>query len=135
LPYPLWIGHAGDARDSRAVLAADLVAVVDLALAEVPAVLPREVAYCRFPLVDGPGNPPWLLRVAVAAVASLLRSEAPVLVACGAGMSRAPCVAAAAIATITGRSLDECLTLVSGGGAHDVSPGLWRELVACMAAS
>jgi hypothetical protein len=122
-PYPLWIGHAGDARDTRAVLSAGLLAVVDLALNEPPAAVTRELAYCRFPLVDGPGNPPWLLRAAVDTVASLLRSGTPALVACGAGMSRAPAAAATAIAVVTGRPLPECLGLVIGG-ACDVSPGL-----------
>jgi hypothetical protein len=128
-PYPLWIGHAGEARDTRAVLSAGLLAVVDLALAEPPAPVTRELAYCRFPLVDGPGNPPWLLRAAVDTVASLLRSGTPALVACGAGMSRAPAVTAAAIALVSGRPPSECLALAVAGGACDVSPGLWEELV------
>jgi hypothetical protein len=131
VPYPLWIGHAGDARDIRAVLSAGLLAVVDLALAEPPVPVPRELVYCRFPLVDGSGNPPWLLCAAVDTVASLLRSGTPALVACGAGMSRAPAIAAAAVAAISGRPLAECLALAIGGGACDVSPGLWQELIRC----
>jgi hypothetical protein len=90
VPYPLWVGHAGDARDTGALLATGLLAVVDLALAEPPVPVTRELAYCRFPMVDGPGNPPW-------------------------------------------RSLEECLALAIAGGARDVSPGFWRELVACLA--
>ncbi len=57
-PYSLWLGHAGHVRDLRTVLAAGIVALVDLALDEPPASLTRELVYCRFPLVDGPGNPP-----------------------------------------------------------------------------
>ena len=34
--------------------------------------LPRELAYCRFPLIDGPGNPSWLVRAAVETVAYLV---------------------------------------------------------------
>src|SRR5688572_12689172 len=88
--YPLWLGHAGDARDLRTVLEAGILAVVDLALNEPPAAVTRELVYCRFPLVDGPGNPPWLLRAAVETVAGLVRSDTPTLVYCGAGMSRTP---------------------------------------------
>jgi hypothetical protein len=133
LSYSLWIGHAGEARDIRAVLAPDLLAVVDLALNEPPIPISRELVYCRFPLADGPGNPPWLLRAAVDSVASLLRSGTPTLVACGAGMSRAPSVAAMAIAMVSGRPPFECLAWVSGDGACDVSPGFWKELVGACA--
>jgi protein-tyrosine phosphatase len=133
MPCPLWVSHAGDARDTGAVLNAGLLAVIDLALAEPPVPVTRELVYCRFPLVDGPGNPPWLLRTAVNTVASLLRSGTPTLVACGAGMSRAPSVAAAAIAAVTGRPPEECLALVIAGVSRDISPGFWRELMACLA--
>lgn len=53
----LFIGHAGDLRDLRALHAAGIAAVVDLAANEPPATLTRDLAYCRLPLVDGPGNP------------------------------------------------------------------------------
>jgi len=126
--YSLWLGHAGDVRDPRGVLAAGILAVVDLALNEAPALLPRELAYCRFPLLDGPGNPPWLLRSAVETVANLLRSGTPSLVCCGAGMSRSPCIAAAAVALVRGLTAEEGLTLVLRSGPSDVSPGLWSEV-------
>jgi len=63
--YNLWLGNARDGRDLRAILDAGIQAVVDLAFEEPPAVLVRELTYCRFPLLDGAGNPPWLLRAAV----------------------------------------------------------------------
>ena len=127
-PYSLWLGHAGDARNLRAVLDAGILALVDLALEEPPHPVTRELAYFRLPLLDGAGNPPWLLRAAVEVVASLLRSNTPVLVCCGAGMSRSPAVAAAAIAVITGRSGGESLAEVTQFTACDVSPALWRDL-------
>jgi protein-tyrosine phosphatase len=126
--YPLWLGHVGDVRDPSKLLAAGISAVVDLALNKQPATLPRELVYCRFPLIDGPGNPRARLRTAVETVASLLRSGTPTLVYCGAGMSRSPAVAGAAIALVTGCSLAEGLTVVSQSGARDVSPGLWAEI-------
>lgn len=54
----LWLGHVGDARNLAALAEGGIEAVVDLAGDESPAALPRDLAYCRFPLVDGPGNPP-----------------------------------------------------------------------------
>ena len=89
--YPLWIGTARDARDIRAVLDADIEAVVDLAMEEPPVALTRELVYLRFPLLDGEGNPVWLLRSAVVAVSQLIAARVPTLVACSAGMSRSPC--------------------------------------------
>jgi hypothetical protein len=128
--YPLWLGHVGDVRDLRGVLAAGVLAVVDLALNEPPAAVTRELAYLRFPLVDGPGNPPWLLHAAVEAVAGLLRSQVPTLVYCSNGLSRSPCVAGAAIALARGLSPAEGLTLAARSGPADVSPGLWAEVQA-----
>jgi protein-tyrosine phosphatase len=124
----LWLGHVGDVHDVRAVLSADILAVVDLAANEPPVSLPRELLYCRFPLVDGAGNAPWLLRAAVETVAGLLRAAVPTLVYCSAGMSRSPAVAAAALAAVSGRSPEACLAMMSQSGATDVSPGLWQDL-------
>ena len=133
LPYSLWLGHVGDVRDLRGVLAAGIAALVDLALNEPPAAVTRELVYCRFPLVDGSGNPTWLLRAAVETTAGLLREGVPTLVYCGAGMSRAPAVAAAAISLVSGDLPDACLTAVAQSGPSDVSPALWREIRAIVA--
>ena len=128
--YPLWLGHVGDARNVTAILSAGILAVVDLAGDEPPARLTRELAYCRFPMIDGSGNPGWLLRAAVEAVAGFLRSGTPTLVYCGAGMSRTPSIAGAAIATVQGCSPAEGLAVALQGGAADVSPALWSEILA-----
>jgi len=126
--YSLWLGHLGDARDVERLYASGIFAVVDLALNVPPVALPRELAYCRFPLLDGPGNPAWLLRAAVDTVACLVRGNVPTLVFCGAGMSRSPCVAGAAIARVRRCSLAEGLALVLESGRSDVSPGLWSDV-------
>ncbi len=124
----LWLGNAGDLRDARAVLAAGVEAVVELADGDQIAVLPRELIRCRFPLSDGGDNPPWLLRLASESVAALLRAGVPVLVCCSAGMSRSVCVAAAGVSLADGRPLAEALSAVVGAGPADVSPGLWVQL-------
>src|SRR5262245_957647 len=100
--YSLWLGHAGDVRDLRGLLAAGIVAVVDLAVQEAPAPATRELVYGRVPIVDGPGNPPWILRAAIEMVAGLVRDEVPTLVGCGAGLSRSLCIAGAAVARVRG---------------------------------
>lgn len=126
--YPLWLGHVGDIRDLRGVLSAGVLAVVDLALNEPPANVTRELVYLRFPLIDGTGNPPWLVRAAIEAVAGLLQSGTPTLVYCSSGLSRSPCVAGAAIARIRNCSLAEGLTIVAQSGHSDVSTSLWAEV-------
>jgi protein-tyrosine phosphatase len=128
--FPLWLGHVGDVRDLRSVLSAGILAVVDLALDEPPATVTRELVYCRFPLLDGSGNPAWLLRVAVNTVAGLLRSDTPTLVFCGAGMSRTPIVAAAAISQLRDCSLEDALNAVTQIGPIDLSPALLAEVEA-----
>jgi hypothetical protein len=131
--YSLWLGHIGNARDLNQVCEAGIEAVVDLALNEPPVVLTREMAYCRFPLIDGGGNPPWMLCAAVETVARLIRSEVRTLVYCGACMSRTPVVAAAAVAAVSGKSLAESLALVVNSGAADISPVFWKELLEAIA--
>lgn len=124
----LYLGHAGDLRDVRAVLRAGVSAIVELADSEMFANLPRDLVRLRFPLSDGGDNPPWLIRLAIDATASLVRAGVPALVCCSAGMSRSVCVAAAALAVAEGRPCDEVLAEIAAAGPADVSPGLWREV-------
>jgi hypothetical protein len=126
--FSLWLGHAGDVRDIPGLFAAGVAAVVDLAIHEPPAPVARELVYCRFPIADGPGNPPWLLRAAVETVAGLLRSDVPTLIGCGLGLSRSPCIAGAAIARVRGCPADEGLAIALGSASADVSPALWAEV-------
>ena len=85
IPTRLWIGNAMDARNVTGVLGLGIAAVVDLAIEEPPIQFPRDVVYCRFPLIDGTGNQPAVLRVAIDTVAYFIASRTPTLVACGAG--------------------------------------------------
>ena len=126
--FQLWLGHVGDVRDLRAVLSTGILAVVDLALNEPPATVTRELAYCRFPLLDGSGNAPWLVRAAVDTVAGLLRSGTPTLLFCGAGMSRTPIIAAAAIARLRNCTLADAVSVVAQSGPADFSPGLLADV-------
>jgi len=127
--HSLWLGHVGDARDVRAVLAAGVLAVLDLAGNELPVDYPRDVAYARFPLVDGAGNPSWLVRSAVGCLTEWLTDRIPAFVFCSAGLSRSPAVAAVALSRITWQSPADMLMFVTGTTAHDVSPGLWADLM------
>ncbi|MCI0378063.1 MAG: hypothetical protein L0215_10675 [Gemmataceae bacterium] len=124
----LWLGNAGDLRDARAVLAAGIEAVVELADSEPSVTLPRELVRCRFPVSDGGDNAAWLLKLAVESVAALLRAGIPTLVCCSAGMSRSVCVAAGALSLAEGRLLEETLLAIVGAGPADVSPGLLAQI-------
>ena len=131
-PNLLWIGNAGDVRHVVDLMDAGIRAVVDLAANEPIANLPREIVYCRFPLIDGTGNERWLLRAAIDTISELLRGNVPTLVACSAGMSRSPALAAAAIARVFGRDANECLLACVASDPADVSPALWNEVVAVL---
>ena len=67
---------------------------------EAPILFPRDVAYCRLPLVDGAGNTPALIESAIATTVSFIRGHVPALVACDGGMSRSPVIVAAALVVI-----------------------------------
>jgi len=128
-PDLLWIGHSRDAHDGRAAVSAGIEAVVDVAYEEVPAHLPRDVVYCRFPILDGGGNDPRVLRVAIETIAGLIDAGVPTLVACSNAMSRSPSLAAAALATHRGQSLDEALKTLAQTRPHDVSTALWEDVI------
>jgi protein-tyrosine phosphatase len=123
--YPLWVGTARDARDIQGVLAAGIHALVDLAAEEPPVSPTRDLVYARFPLVDGNGNEPKLLRATLGAVVSLIRQRIPTLIACGMGLSRAPAVAAVALGAVYGVAVADTLTMF---GHTDVLPVLLRDL-------
>lgn len=129
---PLWLGHTGDLRHVAKLFAARIAAVVDLASNEPPTLLPREFVYCRFPIVDGGGNPLWLLRRAVETIAALVEADVATLVCCSAGMSRSPAILSAALAKVSRSSPAEMLVRVNSGQASDVSPALWAEILAAI---
>ena len=124
----LWLGNAGDGRDYKRVLDTGIQAVVQLAAEEPVLELPRDLVYCRFPLVDGLGNDWKLLHLAIMTVANLLAMKVPTLVVSGAGLSRSPAIAAAAIAVVFQQSADECLKEIAEHAPADVAPALWEEV-------
>ena len=97
-PDLLWLGNALEAREPKQLFDRGIRAVVDVALEETPATLPRSLVYCRFPLNDGGGNDKALLLQTVQTIADLLCRSVPTLIACSAGMSRSPTLAAFALA-------------------------------------
>jgi protein-tyrosine phosphatase len=132
-PHPLWLGNAGDARDFRAVFHAGIAALVGLAAEEPALPAPRDLIYCRYPLLDGAGNSLGLLRLAIQTVAGFVREQTPALVFCSAGMSRSPAIAAAALALVSGEDCDDWLTRLTAAGPGDVSPALWQDVRAALA--
>lgn len=125
----LWIGNSGDVNSLREFLNAGGRAFVHLAYEELAPAVPRELICCRFPLIDGEGNAPELLAAAVHCVRGLIGNSIPTLIACGGGMSRSPCIAAAALSLQRNQSLDESLAAIAGGGPMDVSATLWNDVV------
>jgi protein-tyrosine phosphatase len=128
IPGLLWVGNAFDARDVKLVLQTGIAAVIDLAIEELPAVLPRELVYCRFPLVDGQGNSPAIIEAAINTAVTLVTSKVPTLISCGGGMSRSPAIAAAVLAQINHIPPDAAMKQVAAAGPHDVTPLLWHEV-------
>jgi hypothetical protein len=129
IPSLLWIGNAREARDVKAVLGCGICAVVDLAIEEPAALYPRDVVYCRFPLVDGAGNSLVVGRAAIDTTTHFIRGQVPTLIACGGGMSRSPAIAAAALARFERVSPQESLERVAGSGPHDVSTAFWADVL------
>lgn len=126
--HPVWIGHVGDLLDVRGVMAAGVSAVVELADNEPFANLPRDLIRLRFPLSDGGDNPPWLLRLAVDSLATLIREAVPTLVCCSCGLNRSVCLVAAGLARVQGACFAEKLAWLAALGPADVSPRLLCQM-------
>jgi protein-tyrosine phosphatase len=127
-PHAVWIGHGGEGHDFRRQFDAGIEAVVELAEEE-PSFPPRrDMIACRIPLIDGVGNPPHVLALAIRTVADLIAAGVPVLVCCAGGVSRGPAVVAAALARVSRTPVEECLKQVTRHHPSDVSPGLWGEV-------
>lgn len=128
----LWLGNSQDARDSPALAKFGIRAVVDLAAEELPAQLPRDLTYCRFPICDGPGNDRDSLQHCVQLVVSFLKSETPIVLACSAGLSRSPTIAAYALANFNDSSPVQVLSQLRTLKALDIHPYLWQEVAAAV---
>lgn len=128
IPYSLWLGNARDGRDFRSSLDCGIQALMQLAAEEPALQPPRDLIYCRFPLVDGQGNDLKLLRLAVMTLANFLEQRIPLLVFCGMGLSRSPSVAAIALAQVEQEDPEECLRRITDHSPADVAPGFWNEL-------
>lgn len=130
LDLPIWLGHAGDGRDYRQILDAGIQAIVQLAAEEPALSPPRDLLYLRFPLLDGEGNPPAVLELALRTAAHLIAARIPTLICCSGGMSRSPVIAAAAL-VLGGaweNDVDGCLARLAESQSLDVTPALWREV-------
>lgn len=103
-------------------------AVVQLEIEELPIEPPRELLFYHFPLVDGEGNDPAILRLAIDGVAELIRAGLPTLVCCAGGMSRSPAIVAAAISAVNGIDIHQSLETVTDSHPSDVSTALWDDV-------
>ncbi|MCH9655307.1 MAG: dual specificity protein phosphatase family protein [Planctomycetes bacterium] len=130
IPQLLWIGNARDARDVKGVLDLGISAIIDLALEEPPISFPREIVYCRLPLIDGDENNQPVLETTIETVARFIQAEVPTLVACSAGMSRSPAIVAGALSKTKAISFREAIGQIAAIGPCDVSPGLWNQIEA-----
>lgn len=127
--FPLWIGNARDGENLESVHAHGIRAIVQLAREEVPVRSTRDLLLLRFPLQDGVNDEPDLLRLAITSVATLIALRIPTLLVCSAGMSRSPCVLAAALSLVDGRPPDTCLNRISENGPSDASAALWNDVL------
>jgi protein-tyrosine phosphatase len=125
---PLWIGHAGDLREQRAIYAAEIQVVLDLADNEPAVALGRDLTSLRIPLSDDDANPLWRLELAIAAVSQCVTNQIRCLVCCSGGMSRSIAVAAAGLSRARQSSFEQALRLIVADGPRDLSPRLMQAV-------
>ncbi len=127
-PNLLWLGHAFDVREIRPLFDAGIAAVVDVAYEEPLAQLPRQLLYLRFPLNDGGGNDPSVLRFAVQSLVDLLQSDIRTIIACSAGMSRSPTIAAYALACYLDIAPELALEHIASIRSLEIKGQLWSDV-------
>ncbi len=125
----LWIGNAFDVREPRAIFDAGIAAVIDVAYEELPAQVPRQLTYCRFPLNDGGGNDPIVLFQTLLTATNFIDAEIRTLIACSAGLSRSPIVAAFAIAHHLNEAPDEAIARIADIKALELDRNLWADML------
>lgn len=124
----LWIGHAFDVREPGPLFDAGITAVVDVAYEEAPARLPRQLIYCRFPLNDGGGNDESVLLQTIQTLVDLLNSGTRTIVACSAGMSRSPTVAAFGLAAHLSQEPDDVIARIAEIKSLELKGALWIDI-------
>ena len=128
-PGLLWLGHALDIREPGPLFRVGITAVVDVAYEEPPVQLPRQLIYCRFPLNDGGGNEPCVLLQSVQTLVDLLDSGTRTIVACSAGMSRSPTIAAFALAAHLSQEPDDVISQIATIKSLELKGALWNDVL------
>ena len=123
----LWIGNAIEIRDMQLIANSKVAAIVDLALEEKPAQPPRHLSYLRFPLSDSNANDILTLALSVNTICQLVENEVPTVVACSAGLSRAPTVTAFALAKHLGDDPSTVVQRVAKMKQLDINPLFWAQ--------
>ena len=127
-PHLIWIGSSGATRDLRRHYGLGIRAVVPLAYDEAAPTMPHDFLVLRFPLEDGGGNEPELLRLAIHTVTQLVRGKFATLVCCQAGRSRSPLIVAAALASLKGDPFASVISQLSVHHFCDIHPALLAQV-------
>ena len=132
LPKQLRVANAIEVRDAKLLFETEIAAVVDVAYEESPARLPRQFVYCRYPLNDGGGNSATMIRLAVRTLVELIRAEMPTAIACSAGVSRSPTIAALAVAELKTVSPNTILQQIAKQRPLQLNAVFWNDALAAL---
>lgn len=132
LEKTVWLGNAIELRNPKLLYENSIRCVVDLAYEEKAAQLPRDILYLRFPLLDGQGNPPSHMRLALGATIQLFEEHEPFVVGCSAGMSRSPSLLSFVLAHCTGVCAEEVLEKIAAKRQLEIKPSLWNDFRAAI---
>ena len=123
----LWIGNTLDLHQPRKIFDAGISAVVDVAVEEPPAQLPRQLTYCRFPLNDGAGNDQAVMQQSIMTLAMLLDANTRTIIVCAAGLSRSPAIASFGLAIHLGQDPSDMLAQIAKVKPVEMKGTFWNE--------
>jgi protein-tyrosine phosphatase len=84
--------------------------------------------------LDGEGNDPAIIRLALQTCLQLLQANKRTLIACSAGMSRSPTLAAFVLAELQQRQPEDFVKGFSKQKSLEIKPTLWHEIASARAA-
>ena len=126
-PDRLWIGNALDIRQPSDLFDLCIEVIVDVAMEESPRQIPRQIVYHRFPLVDAGENDANVLTQCFKCVLGLLRQQQKTCIACSAGMSRSPTIAALALAVYLDEEPEAVVSKIAQSKSLDINGLFWNQ--------
>jgi len=124
----LYVGNMQDAKVAQPLTDAGITAILNVSYEnDDPVYFVKQMRYIKIGLADSSENTKYMRDLAINALVALLNEGETVLVHCSAGVSRAPFVAAQALAKIENKDPDLMLQEIRNERTIVIKGALWLD--------